>query len=299
MTRALVLGASGMLGHDLWRTCREAGIEAVATVRAERLSGPAADVLDPSSTLTGVKAEDPASVGRALDASGADVAVNCIGIVKQADAARHPLTAIRINSLFPHELAAACREREVRLIHVSTDCVFSGSRGGYTEEDRPDPADLYGRSKLLGEVEGEGALTLRTSMIGRELEGANGLLEWFLSQEGGSVRGFARAVFTGPTTPVLSRAIADVIERHTDLSGLLHVGADPIDKHELLGMLRDAFSLDVEIERDETVEVDRSLDSGRFRDATGWRAPTWPEMVEELAASAPDPQTSGGRLAHR
>jgi dTDP-4-dehydrorhamnose reductase len=287
-----------MLGHVLWRTCRDAGIDALATVRAERLEGSAASALDPAATLSGVRAEDPGSVARALDESGAEVVVNCIGIVKQADAARDPVAAIRVNSLFPHELAAACAQREVKLVHVSTDCVFSGRRGGYAEDDEPDPADLYGRSKLLGEPAG-GALTLRTSMLGRELEGANGLLEWFLSQRGGSVRGFAGAIFSGPTVPVLSRAIADVIARHPGLDGLHHVGADPIDKHSLLWMLRDAFGVEVEIERDESVRVDRSLDAGRFRSATGWTAPSWAEMVAELAESAPERAGREGSLAHR
>jgi dTDP-4-dehydrorhamnose reductase len=194
--------------------------------------------------------------------------------------------AIRANALFPHDLAAACRERGARLIHISTDCVFSGRKGGYTETDRPDPEDVYGRSKLLGEVATPGALTLRTSMIGREIATSRGLLEWFLAQSGGTVRGFTRAVFSGPTTPVLSRAIADVLERHQSLEGLYHLGAEPIDKHALLLALRDAFGLDVEIEPDDGVVIDRSLDSSRFREATGWAAPTWEEMVAELAETA-------------
>lgn len=297
MTRALIFGGGGMLGHELWRTCRRAGLDAFATVRPERLEGPPASVLDPAATLTGVRAEDPASVAWAIEECGAEVAVNCIGVVKQSAAAQDAVTAIRVNSLFPHELAAACRERGVRLVHVSTDCVFSGRRGRYSEDDPPDPIDLYGRSKLLGEVEAEGVLTLRTSMIGRELQGANGLLEWFLSQQGGTVRGFAHALFTGPTAPVL----ASVIAEHAipgELEGLFHVGAEPIDKHSLLCMLRDTFSLDVEIERDEGVRIDRSLDSSRFREATGWRPPSWAEMVAELAATSGH-TCSGENLAHR
>jgi dTDP-4-dehydrorhamnose reductase len=286
MTPILVLGGTGMLGHALWRTCRDRGIDAFATVRNER--GPAAVVLDSARTVAGVTVDDPASVARALDETGATVAVNCIGVVKQSATTRDAVTTIRSNSLFPHQLAVACRYRGVRLIQISTDCVFSGRSGGYSEEDVPDPIDLYGRSKLLGELESEEALTIRTSMIGRELERANGLLEWFLGEAGGTVRGFARAVFSGPTTPVLSRALVDVIERHPDLQGLYHVGAEPIDKHQLLCMLRDAFSLEVEIEQDDTVRVDRSLDSSRFRAATGWEPPSWHEMVAELAETAPE-----------
>jgi dTDP-4-dehydrorhamnose reductase len=283
MAAVLVLGGSGMLGHELWRTCAER-FDAYATVRSDEPSGPVTEVLDAGRILAGVRAEEPRTIARALDETQADAVVNCIGIVKQAVDDAEP--AIRVNALFPHQLAAACRERGARLIHISTDCVFSGERGGYAESDLPDPVDTYGRSKLLGEPAMPRALTIRTSMIGRELATSHGLLEWFLAQSGGSVRGFTAAVFSGPTTPVLSRAIADLIERHPERQGLWHVSAEPIAKHDLLLQLRDTFELDVEIEPDDSVVIDRSLDSSRFREATGWEPPSWPEMVAELAASA-------------
>jgi dTDP-4-dehydrorhamnose reductase len=285
MAAVLVFGGSGMLGHELWRTCAER-FDAYATVRSDELSGPVTEVLDPERIVLGVRAEEPRTIARALDETRPDAVVNCIGIVKQA--VEDPEPAIRINALFPHRLAAACRERDVRLIHVSTDCVFSGKTGGYVESDLPDPVDTYGRSKLLGEPSTPGALTIRTSMIGRELATSHGLLEWFLGQRGGSVRGFTRAVFSGPTTPVLSRAIADIVERHESLDGLWHLSAEPIAKHDLLVQLRDAFELDIEIAPDDSVVIDRSLDSSRLRGATGFEAPSWPEMVAELAASADD-----------
>ena len=139
--------------------------------------------------------------------------VNCIGLVKQRPEAADAAALVQANALFPQQLHAACAQRGARLIQISTDCVFAGDRGGYTEADRPDPADLYGRSKLAGEPEGEGVLTLRTSMLGRELDRASGLLEWFLSVRG-EAGGYPLAVFTGPTTPVLARLIGDLIERH-------------------------------------------------------------------------------------
>jgi dTDP-4-dehydrorhamnose reductase len=282
MAAVLVLGGSGMLGHELWRTCAER-FDAYASVRSDEAAGPVTEVVDADRIVPGVRAEEPRTIARALDETQAEVVVNCIGIVKQA--VDDPEPAIRVNALFPHRLAAACRARGARLIHISTDCVFSGERGAYTETDLPDPVDTYGRSKLLGEPATPGALTIRTSMIGRELATSHGLLEWFLAQSGGSVRGFQRAVFSGPTTPVLSRAIADVIEHHDGLDGLWHLSAEPISKYELLLRLRDAFELEVEIEPDDAVAIDRSLDSGRFRAATGFEAPSWQEMVTELAGS--------------
>jgi dTDP-4-dehydrorhamnose reductase len=284
MTRILIFGATGMLGHVLRETC-EGLMETHATVRAE-----GADTRIPPGArerlLTGVRVEEPATVEWALDHVAPDVAVNCIGIVKQSDAARDAARMDRVNARFPHELAAACAARGVRLVHVSTDCVFSGRRGRYTEDDVPDPVDEYGRSKLAGEVEGPGVLTVRTSMIGRELGTRNGLLEWFLAQAGGSVAGFARAVFTGPTVPELSRVIARVATDHPTLEGTFHVGAEPISKLDLLMKARAAFDLDVEIDPVDEPVVDRSLDSTRMRTSTGWNPPGWDRMLEELAATA-------------
>lgn len=285
MTRVLVLGGTGMLGHKVWQEC--AGrFEAWATVRGEHAGPAAAAILDPERTIGGVRVDDPTSVAHALEGCEADVAINCIGVVKQARAAGEGATLIRANALFPHELAGVCRERGVRLVQVSTDCVFSGERGHYSEDDVPDARDLYGRSKLLGEVDGDGCLTVRTSIVGRELAGSQGLLEWLIAQRGQAVRGFRRAVFSGLTTQALARELAGVIEDHADLCGVWHVGGDRIDKHELLTLARDALGLDAEIDPDETVVIDRSLDSTRFRQVTGRTPPSWPEMIEELALDA-------------
>ena len=281
--KVLVLGGSGMLGHKLVQVLGE-DHEVWATVRTPEATGPAASILDPERTIGSVDANDPGSVEAALSRSGAEVLVNAIGVIKQLKTARSEVPTIRINALFPHEVADICAAAGARMIHVSTDCVFSGSRGGYTEEDLPDATDLYGRSKLLGEVTGTGALTLRTSIVGRELTGADGLFEWFLSERGGTVRGFSKAIFSGLTTAALARVIDEVIVRHPDLEGLWHVSADPIDKYELLAGLRSVLEADIEITPDESLVIDRSLDSDRFREWTGWRPESWPEMLAELAA---------------
>lgn len=281
--RVLVLGANGMLGHKLVQVLGER-MEVWASVRGRQPSGPAAAVLDPARTIGGVSAEDAASVRSALERSRAEAVVNAIGIVKQSSRADQTAPMIRVNSLFPHELQALCHEHRARLIHISTDCVFSGTRGMYTEEDLPDATDLYGRSKLLGEVSAPGALTLRTSIVGRELEGALGLFEWFLSQRGGSVRGFSRAVFSGFTTIALSRLIGEILQEHSDLEGLWHASAAPIDKLSLLRMLRDALAVPIEIEPDASLVIDRSLDSTPLSERIGWQPPSWEAMLAELAA---------------
>jgi dTDP-4-dehydrorhamnose reductase len=285
MTRLLVLGGTGMLGHKLWQ-CARGQLDAWASVRADRPD--AARVLDPERVLCGVRADRLETVAGAIEESGAEVVVNCIGIVKQADAAHDPIPSIQVNSLFPHQVAALCRERGVRFIHVSTDCVFSGSKGAYTEEDPPDAGDLYGRSKLLGEAASPGSLTFRTSIIGRELASSYGLVEWFLAEArvGNAVRGFSNAIFSGFTTEALAEALIEVAVEHPGLEGLWHLSAEPIDKNRLLGMLRDGYDLPVEISPDASVKIDRSLDSSRFRDATGWRPPGWQEMIGRLVADS-------------
>lgn len=279
--RVLILGATGMLGHRLMR--ESAGrFQTIATVRSAEVPDSVSAHLSPDNVVTSVAVGDEQALERAFATAEPDAVVNCIGMVKQRPEANDAAALIAANSLFPHQVEAACARHAARLVQVSTDCVFSGSRGGYSEEDRPDPIDLYGRSKLAGEPEGAPTLTLRTSMIGRELDRASGLLEWFLSQEG-QVSGFPNAIFSGPTTPVLSRLICDLIATQPQLRGLIHVAAEPISKLALLELVRDRFGLPTQIEPDPSVRIDRSLKYERLREATGWQAPAWEGMISELA----------------
>lgn len=277
--RVLVLGGSGMLGHALWQVFRDR-FDTYATLRG---SAHAYQVLfDAGRALEDVSVDDFDSVVRAVAAVRPDAVVNAIGIVKQAAGAKDPLPCLTVNSLFPHRLAALCEASGARLIHMSTDCVFSGRKGGYQESDVPDAEDLYGRSKLLGEVHSGDCLTLRTSIIGRELGSSHGLLEWFLSQNGGTISGYRRAIFSGFTTQALADVIAWLLADQRDLRGTWHVAAEPISKYELLCLLKEHYGLDVEIEPDDTFACDRSLDGREFRRATGFTPKPWPEMVDGL-----------------
>jgi dTDP-4-dehydrorhamnose reductase len=270
-----------MLGHKLGQTFTSR-FDTYLTFR--RTPGPdvSAELFDQARCLTGIVAEDFDTVVRALETVRPDAVVNCIGVVKQDVAAKDPLTSITVNSLFPHQLAKSCGELSARLIHLSTDCVFSGLKGNYAETDNPDATDLYGRSKLLGELAGKGCLTIRTSMIGRELQGAHGLLEWFLSQRNARVRGFKRAIFSGFTTLALAKVIATIITDHRELSGVWHVASEPISKFDLLTLVKQTYGLAVEIEPDESFVCDRTLNGTRFRETTGIHIPGWPEMIEEM-----------------
>ena len=294
--KVMVVGATGTLGH---RLCLEWGerFECFGTVR-QAAPEPVAELLAETALIAGVTADDPDSLRPAFEQAGPDVVVNCIGAVKQAEAGQQAIPAIRINSLFPHQLAVLCREHSARMVHVSTDCVFSGSRGNYSEADVPDATDIYGRSKLLGEVAGDGLLTLRTSLIGRELRGTLGLLEWLISNRGGTVRGFRRAIFSGFTTQALAAEIAHLIEEDPDLDGVWHLAAQPIDKLTLLTGLNEALGLGIEIVPDENVAIDRSLDSTRLSGKTGRRPRRWDEMIDELAADETPYEDIRRELAH-
>jgi dTDP-4-dehydrorhamnose reductase len=209
------------------------------------------------------------------------VVINCIGLIKQIKNADDPLVAIPINSLLPHRLAQLCGVTGARLVHMSTDCVFFGDRGMYTEADISDAKDLYGRSKYLGEVDYPNAVTLRTSIIGHELNGTNSLVGWFLAQHG-SVKGFRRAIFSGLPAFELARIIRDYVIPDPDLHGVYHVSADPINKFDLLNLISNVYGKKIDITPDDNFIINRSLDSTRFREATGYQPKPWPELVRQM-----------------
>lgn len=279
--RALVLGASGMLGNAVFRVFAEASdTEVVGTARSQ--SAMAQLPKAPNAQLIyGVDVGDADGLAKVLGNVRPDLVVNCIGLVKQLSDAKDPLQAIPINSLLPHRLARLCDLVQARLIHVSTDCVFSGARGNYSEDDLPDANDLYGRSKLLGEVDYPHAVTLRTSIIGHELQGAHSLLGWFLAQQG-SVRGFAKAIFSGLPTVELARVMRDIVAPRPELRGLYHVAAEPIAKYDLLQLIAEQYQKSIEIVRDEQLAIDRSLSATRFNEATGYTPPPWPELIRRM-----------------
>jgi dTDP-4-dehydrorhamnose reductase len=279
----LILGGAGMLGHKVWQRLSPR-FDARVTLRSGADDYAGLGLFDAERVVPGVDASDFARLSATLRELRPDVVVNCVGIIKQLPGAHDAITSITINSLLPHQLAAACAEIGARLIHVSTDCVFSGRKGMYRESDQPDAEDLYGRSKLLGEVTGAGCLTLRTSIIGRELRATTGLVEWFLSNRGAAVDGYGEAIFSGLTTLALADLIGNVIEHHPRLSGLYQVSTEPIDKLTLLRLINDAYGANVMIRPSSAVRIDRSLDSSRFREATGWQPRPWRELVAEMAA---------------
>jgi dTDP-4-dehydrorhamnose reductase len=279
--RVLILGGDGMLGHRLYLHLRGRH-EVKVTLRLALPAYTQYELFNTSNTYDVVDAVSFGSVRRAVEDYEPQVIVNAIGIVKQRSAGSQAVPAIEVNALFPHRLAVLCRGHGSRLIHISTDCVFSGRRGNYNEGNMPDATDLYGRSKLLGEVTEGNAITLRTSMIGRELTRQASLIEWFLSQPG-PVTGFRRAIFSGFTTIELARVIERLIVEFPEAAGLYHVSSEPISKYDLLCLVRDRMRPGVQVNPDDAFQCDRSLDSTLFRTRFGYRPPTWEAMIDELA----------------
>jgi dTDP-4-dehydrorhamnose reductase len=286
MPLILVLGGDGMLGHKMFQRLGARFPGTRATLRTSKTDARFAGIalLQSAAIVEGVDVMDDVALRRQIESLRPDVVVNCIGVIKQRDAAHDAIPSITINSLLPHRLAAWIAPWHGRLIHFSTDCVFSGRRGRYREDDLSDAEDLYGKSKFLGETPlVENALTLRTSIIGRELSNHKSLLDWFLSQHG-TVRGFTKVIYSGVTTNHLAHVVGDVIEHHRGLHGLYQVASAPIAKHDLLVLVKDAFRTDVTIVPDDREVSDRSLDGARFAAATGYVCPPWPALVAELAA---------------
>ena len=279
--RVMVLGITGMLGNAMFRVLFEKSTLAVyGTARSESSKRYFADNLH-SQIVVGVDVENNDSLVNAFAAIRPDVVVNCVGLVKQLADANDPLQAVPINTLLPHRLAALCQATSARLVHISTDCVFSGSKGNYLETDFPDAYDLYGRSKLLGEVDYPHAITLRTSIIGHELSGHRSLVNWFLAQQS-SVKGFTRAIFSGLPTVELATIVRDVVLPRPELHGLYHVASKPINKFDLLKLVAKAYGKSIEINPAEDLVIDRSLNASRFKQATGYASPEWPAMIQRM-----------------
>jgi dTDP-4-dehydrorhamnose reductase len=295
--RILVLGGAGMLGHKMFEILDGLFPDVWCTLRRPLTSKSYASMglYRSPRVVRGLDVTALADVQSALREIQPNWVVNCVGVVKQRPHAADAVLSITINSLLPHVLADTIQEWNGRLIHFSTDCVFSGSRGNYCEDDLCDATDLYGRSKALGEVGAQNALTLRTSIIGRELSYHESLLEWFLAQRGRTVKGFRRAWWSGVTTNHLARVVAGLISRQQPLSGIYQLSSGRTSKYDLLLLIRDAFALNIEIVPDDAGYCDRSLDGTRFARATGYASPPWHELLAELVQ---DPFPYSDVIAH-
>ena len=280
--KVLLLGASGMLGNMLFKQLvADDRYDVVGTVRSNAISSFFGEV-ERKHLLSNIDVLDFDVVTELFQKIRPDVVINCVGLIKQVSTANDPLKVLPVNAILPHRLSNMCGLIEARLIHISTDCVFSGRTGKYTEGCISDAEDLYGKSKFIGEVvSSKSVVTLRTSIIGRELLTNKSLVDWFLSQEG-PVKGYCKAIFSGLPTIELSEVIRNYVIPNAELHGLYHVSSSPIDKYSLLKLIAQSCNKEIEVISDESLVIDRSLDSSRFEIATGYKAPNWQVLVDKM-----------------
>jgi len=280
-TRILILGATGMLGSTLFRSfAKDPQFISFGTIRGFDANQNFLPKLH-EAIISNVSVEGEAGLLKAISISKPEVVINCIGIIKQLPSAKDSLVSLAINSMLPHRLEKYCEAINARLIHFSTDCVFSGNSGQYKEEDFPDCNDLYGRTKLLGEVCAQNSITLRTSIIGHELCRSSSLIDWFLSQNG-EINGYTNAFFSGLPTIEVARVIKDYVIPNRSLSGLYHLSVDKISKYELLNLVAKVYKKNIQINADDRLSIDRSLNSDKFRSATGFKARPWSSLVGDM-----------------
>lgn len=280
--KVLIIGGAGMLGHKLVQILQKR-FAVWTTVRTDTARLANLEIYNPQRVTGNVDVENPGHIERAFAAAEPEVVINAVGIVKQLQTSKDVIKTLKINAIFPHQLAEISEKFGARLITVSTDCVFNGRKGNYREADVSDAEDLYGKSKNLGEIIADNCLTIRTSIIGRELQTSHSLVEWFLGNRGGKIKGFTEAIYSGFPTMVLADIIADVIENKRDLQGLYHISSEPISKFDLLCLLRKFYQVPIEIEPSADLKIDRSLDSTKFRRETNFAPLDWETMIEKMA----------------
>jgi len=278
--RILILGGDGMLGHELFKRL-QLRHEVKVTLRQDLIAYNRFDLFSRENAYDGIDIRSLERLTEVMADFRPEVIINAVGIVKQRLDANEYIPSLEINALLPHRLATLCKAMSSRLIHLSTDCIFSGKKGNYQDSDYSDAEDLYGKTKYLGEVNSSNSITLRTSIIGRELSRHSSFLDWFLSQTG-MVKGFTRAIFTGFTTLEMSRIIEKILLEYPDATGVYQVSSSPISKYDLLMLIREKLGHDIEIIADDSYVCDRSLNSERFRAKFNYTPPSWPTMIEEL-----------------
>lgn len=294
----VILGGTGMLGHKLYQHFLPRFPRTLCSIHKRAGDPPFSNIplFRGPQVIEGIDVTDFNELSRLLLDFRPDFTVNCVGVIKQREGASIPIPTLKVNSLLPHQLAELSAGWGGRLIHFSTDCVFSGRRGMYKEDDLSDAEDWYGKAKFLGETRRANALTIRTSIIGRELSNHRSLLDWFLFQKGGRVKGYRKSIYSGVTTNHLAEVISEVILRHPQLNGLYQVASSPISKYEILCLIRDAYAMDIDIDEVDGEDLNRSLDGSRFRNATGLVCPSWPDLIKQLAA---DPTPYDQWLCHK
>lgn len=271
MNRLLILGSAGMAGHVVKNRLRDSGNYIIGEINRNALKG---------SFIYNVDVTDLNALDQAIDDFKPDVIINCIGMLNK-DAEANPDRAILLNSFLPHHLAKKVTTFGGRLIHISTDCVFSGSKGNYNDTDYKDGIGFYAQSKALGEVIYGAHLTIRTSIVGPEINSAGiGLLHWFLHSEAKEIKGYTQAYWGGVTTIQLAIAIEHALKM--SMSGLIHLtNGKRISKYELISIFKNVFQKNVLIQPDDSYKIDKSLAVSNDTYLLG-DVPSYEKMIQDM-----------------
>jgi|TARA_B100001971_G_C18153881_1_gene517396 dTDP-4-dehydrorhamnose reductase len=283
--KILILGADGMLGHKLFQMLGTDYSETYGTV-AEKTSDPLLSLIpyfQTNKVIYEMNAMDFGRLKKIIEQVKPDCVINCLRVATHSSQKVPSVLNIKVNALLPHHLAKMTAEQGTRLIHFSSDCVFDGKRGMYSEEDTTNATHIYGQTRLLGEVCADNTLVLRGSVIGRELTGHSSLLDWFLRQQGGEINGFSRAIYSGLSSIETVRVVRMILKKNFQLTGLYNIASEPINKYNLLQLAKKSFGVDVIIQKEDNFTVDRSLNAEKFKAATKYIFPSWPKMMKELA----------------
>lgn len=281
--KILIFGANGMIGHQMWyKLNKEFPGSVYGTVRKEASFYEKFKIFNTDYLIPNLDITDFVKVLKVLDEVKPDVILNCIGITLRKPEIKNPELCQEVNSLFPQRLGRWAAQHQKRLIHFSTDCVFGGGDGMYTEDSIPDAKDVYGKTKFLGEVLGSHSLTLRCPIIGREIEGKTELIEWFLQQRNKAIKGYSKAIYSGITSAEMARQIILIIRKYPNLTGLYQISSEPISKYDLLVLLNEISALNATIHKDESYSTNKSLDSKKYRQLTGYNPPSWSSMLREM-----------------
>ena len=281
LIKILIIGGSGMLGNALLRFfSKKKNFHVSTTIRSSlllRVSNKSYNY----QLFNNIHLEDKKYISKVFDQVRPDVVINCAGVINQSNESKDYLKVLLLNTILPHYLVKLSENFNARLIHFSTDCVFSGSKGNYNESDLPDASDFYGRSKLLGEINYPNTITIRTSLVGHELNSTKNLIEWFLNQNH-EIKGYNEAIFSGLSTFEVAKIIDTYILPNKKLAGLYHLSSQPISKYELLLLVKNIYKKSIGIIKDHSLKINRSLDSSRFCKATNYVSKPWDLMIQEM-----------------
>lgn len=268
--KILIFGTTGMLGHSLFNELSK-NHDVYGVIRANSKN---------SKIFSNTDTSNITKISGILESLKPDFVINSIGIIKQLKQSKDKIQSIEVNSIWPHQLAELCAKHNAKMIHFSTDCVFTGSKGNYNEEDLADARDTYGLSKFMGEVDYPHTLTLRTSIIGHELNSSVSLIDWFLSQST-ECKGFTEAIYSGFPTVEIANFLNEYIFKNF-VSGVYHLSSEPISKYDLLKIVAEVYGKPIQINPSQDLKIDRSLNSDKLRSLVGFKPKNWPELVKSM-----------------